>query len=349
MPNLHCEAITFPSSDGKHTSSAFLYTVPGQPVRAVLQLSHGMCEYVRRYAPMAEFYAAHGIALAGNDHLGHGDTAQAGEHGHYGEPNGRYHLLNDLHTMNRILHERFPDTPIILYGHSMGSFYARWYAEKWPESITALVISGTAGPSFMNVVGQRLAELIARVKGPRYVSPLMVKLNFGSYCRRIENAQSPNAWLSRDESVVNAYDADGLCTFRFTAATYREMLATLNHVSTKAWAQAIDKDLPVLLIAGDCDPVGDYGSGVRKVWAMLGDAGVRDLTCQIFEGGPPRTAQRDKPQRGVRLRVDMDRGSHFLTLYHAIFSSAIPAEDFFILPIDKGAACVYYCIKLLTQ
>ena len=167
----------------------------------------------------------------------------------------------------------------------MGSFYARWYAEKWPESIAALVISGTAGPSLMNVVGQRLAGLIARVKGPRYVSPLMVKLNFGSYCRKIENAQSPNAWLSRDKSVVKAYDADGLCTFRFTAATYREMLATLNHVSTKAWAQAIDKDLPVLLIAGDCDPVGDYGSGVRKVWAMLGDAGVRDLTCQIFEGG----------------------------------------------------------------
>ena len=138
MANLHCEAIAFPSSDGKHTSSAFLYTVPGQPVRAVLQLSHGMCEYVRRYAPMAEFYAAHGIALAGNDHLGHGDTAQAGEYGHYGEPNGRCHLLNDLHTMNRILHERFPDTPIILYGHSMGSFYARWYAEKWPESITAV-------------------------------------------------------------------------------------------------------------------------------------------------------------------------------------------------------------------
>ena len=165
MANLHCEAIAFPSSDGKHTSSAFLYTVPGQPVRAVLQLSHGMCEYVRRYAPMAEFYAAHGIALAGNDHLGHGDTAQAGEHGHYGEKDGRFHLLDDLHTMNRILHERFPDTPIILYGHSMGSFYARWYAEKWPESITALVISGTAGPSFMNVVGQRLAGLIARVKG----------------------------------------------------------------------------------------------------------------------------------------------------------------------------------------
>lgn len=284
MSDLHCETITFPSSDGRHTSSAVLYTMPDKPVRAVIQLSHGMCEYVRRYAPMAEFYAAHGIALAGNDHLGHGDTAKAGEHGHYGEPDGRLHLLNDLHTMNGLLHERFPDTPIILYGHSMGSFYARWYAEKWPESITALIISGTAGPSVMNTIGQRLAALIAAVKGNDAVSPLMVNLNFGSYCKRIPDAASPNAWLSRDTQVVRDYDADKLCTFSFTAGTYREMLATLNHVSRKSWAEGIAKDLPILLIAGDADPVGNYGAGVRTVWAMLGDAGVQDLTCQIYEG-----------------------------------------------------------------
>ena len=113
MSALHCENITFPSSDRKHTSSAVIYTCPDVPVRAVIQLSHGMCEYVRRYAPMADFYAAHGIALAGNDHLGHGDTAQAGEHGHYGEKDGRFHLLDDLHTMNSLLHERFPGLPII--------------------------------------------------------------------------------------------------------------------------------------------------------------------------------------------------------------------------------------------
>ena len=80
------------------------------------------------------------------------------------------------------------------------------------------------------------------------------------------------------------YDADKLCTSPFTAGTYREMLATLNHVSRKSWAEGIAKDLPVLLIAGDADPVGSYGAGVRAVWAMLGDAGVQDLTCQIYEG-----------------------------------------------------------------
>ena len=78
MSTLHCENITFPSSDRKHTSSAVIYTCPDVPVRAVIQLSHGMCEYVRRYAPMADFYAAHGIALAGNDHLGHGTPPRQG-------------------------------------------------------------------------------------------------------------------------------------------------------------------------------------------------------------------------------------------------------------------------------
>ena len=276
--------VSFKSFNERDTVYGWIY-VPACAPKGIVQLIHGFGEHSRRYFHMIVSFMEAGYIVAADDHVGHGKTALEnntwGDWGHQG-----FHtMMEDEHQLKALVCELYPNLPYFLYGHSMGSFYARWYAEKWPESITALVISGTAGPSLMNVVGQRLAGLIARVKGPRYVSPLMVKLNFGSYCRKIENAQSPNAWLSRDKSVVKAYDADGLCTFRFTAATYREMLATLNHVSTKAWAQAIDKDLPVLLIAGDCDPVGDYGSGVRKVWAMLGDAGVRDLTCQIFEGG----------------------------------------------------------------
>lgn len=280
---MQCETIRYPSADGKHTVAAFVYTRPDVPTRAVLQLSHGMCEYLRRYAPMAAWYTAHGIALAGNDHLGHGDTASPAEYGHYGEPDGRTHLLNDLHTMNTKLHEKFSGLPLILYGHSMGSFYARWYAEQWPDSITALVLSGTRGPSMLNGLGAKLAAALAAVRGNSYTSPLLVKMNFGKYCARIQNPKSPNEWLSRDGAVVAAYDGDPLCTFDFTAGTYREMLRVVTHVNTKAWAQAIPKTLPILLIAGDGDPVGDYGAGVRAVWAMLGDAGVQDLTCQIWQ------------------------------------------------------------------
>ena len=111
-------------------------------------------------------------------------------------PDGKAGMRPDMPTIvySRILKELFPDVPVILYGHSMGSFYARWYAEIFPESITAAIFSGTAGPGAANLLGQPLAALIAAVKGNDYVSPFMVKLNFGSYCRKIENAQSPNAW-----------------------------------------------------------------------------------------------------------------------------------------------------------
>lgn len=284
MSELLCERLSYPSADGQHISAGYIYTVSGVPVRAVLQLSHGMCEYVERYRPMAQWYAEHGIALAGNDHLGHGATAGAEDRGYYGEKNGRRHVLEDLHTMNGLIHERFPGLPVFLYGHSMGSFYARWYAVEWPETIDGVIISGTAGPSVTNRAGYLLAALIAAVRGEKYVSPLMVSMNFGSYCKRIEHPSSANDWLTRDAEVVRAYDADPLCTFRFTASTYGEMLGTLNTVSSRKWAKNFPQKLPVLFVAGDADPVGNYGAGVRKVWAMLGDAGVEDLTCQIWEG-----------------------------------------------------------------
>ena len=276
MAQLCRETIHFPSSDTTHTIAAYVYTMPDVPVHAVLQLSHGMCEYIRRYEPMARFYAAHGIALAGNDHLGHGESAAPGEYGHYGEPGGRYYLLQDLHRMNEHLHQEFPGLPVFLYGHSMGSFYARWYAERWPETIAGLIISGTAGPQLLHTVGQGIATVLAALRGPRTVSPFMVRANMGGYCKRIPDAKSPNAWLTRDEAVVRAYDADPLCAFPFTLGSY--------HVNRVRWARSVDKTLPILLISGAEDPVGGYGEGVRKVWAMLGDAGVKDLTCEIFEG-----------------------------------------------------------------
>ena len=284
MAQLCRETIHFPSSDTTHTIAAYVFTMPDVPVHAVLQLSHGMCEYIRRYEPMARFYAAHGIALAGNDHLGHGESAAPGEYGHYGEPGGRYYLLQDLHRMNEHLHQEFPGLPVFLYGHSMGSFYARWYAERWPETIAGLIVSGTAGPQLLHRVGQGIATVLAALRGPRTVSPFMVRANMGGYCKRIPGAKSPNAWLTRDEAVVRAYDADPLCAFPFTLGSYREMLAAIHHVNRVRWARSVDKNLPVLLISGAEDPVGGYGEGVRKVWAMLGDAGIKDLTCEIFEG-----------------------------------------------------------------
>ena len=282
MADLQCEHISYPSADGKHTIAAYLYTVPDVPVRAVIQLVHGMTEYVGRYEHVAKFYAEHGIAFAGNDHLGHGHSIAEGEtRGHYGEKDGRLNVLKDIHTFNGMLRERFAGLPLILYGHSMGSFYARWYAEVWPETISALIISGTAGPSLTNFAGARVLSVLAKTMGETAVSQKVVHLVHG----KPKPGEDPNGWLTRDTAWRDELLSDGMGGFTFTVGTYREMVKVLDHVSSKRWAQHIPKKLPILLIAGDQDPVGNCGKGVRDVWQLLGDAGIEDLTCQIWEGG----------------------------------------------------------------
>ena len=278
------EDIRFDSAmPGRTIAGHFFYDADQSP-RAILQISHGMCEYIGRYADFAAYMVKNGFAVCGNDHLGHGADCAKEDLGHFGEGNGIDCVLADLKTMNRLAHERWPGLPLILLGHSMGSFFARWYAEYWPDTIRGLILSGTAGPSARNGLGYAVSTVAAGTAGSRYHSRVLIKSQFAKYCSHIPDAVSQNAWISRDPQVVAEYDADPNCNFTFTAAAYRDMLQALTHVSSRKWAEAIPKDLPILLVSGTEDPVGDYGAGVREVYAMLGDAGVQDLTCQIYEG-----------------------------------------------------------------
>lgn len=284
MSEVNCEHFFYPSADAHNTVAGYLYTVPGVPVRAVVQLCHGMCEHIGRYAEMAAYLAAHGIAAAGNDHLGHGHTARREDLGHYGEKNGRWNLLADMKTLNDTLHSRFPGVPVVLFGHSMGSFFARWYAEVWPESIDALILCGTGGPQAINTLGTWTAAAAAAVCGEHTVIPLLSAVQMGSYNDRIPNASCPSAWLTRDEKRLQKLNEDPLGNFLFTAGSYREMGKTVCHVSTRAWASHIPASLPVLLIAGTADPVGQYGLGVLRVYRMLREAGVKNIRCRLWRG-----------------------------------------------------------------
>ena len=303
MTQPNCEPLQYPSADKNHIIAGYLYTLPGAAPRAVIQISHGMCEYIGRYRHLIDFFTAQGFAVAGNDHLGHGASAPPEE----SRPLCRQKRL-PLHPGGLENHERqaasaVPRSAGGAVRPQHGQLFARWYAELWPDTIDALILSGTAGPSPRNRLGLALARVTAAVAGQRYHSALIIRAQTGSYCRRIPDAVSHNAWISRDPAVVAAYDADPGCQFNFTAAAYRDMLTALTHVSSRKWAASLPKDLPVLLVAGTDDPVGDYGSGVREVYARLGDAGMQDLTCQILRGRPPRDAQRDQPRRTVCRRA----------------------------------------------
>ena len=278
------EELTYPSSDGENTVHAYIWA-PTEAPRGVIQLSHGMCEYVLRYEAWARRFAEAGYVFCGNDHLGHGYTAPTREAlGHIVPRNGHELLVEDVHTLSVLMRERYPDLPLILYGHSMGSFVARCYLTKYGEELSAALISGTAGFGLPTGLGRRVAHTVGRFRGREYRSRLLTSMGFGGYNKRFEKEKDTFSWLTRDKAVRDRYRQDKFCTFVFTTEGYDTLFALISEISKKQWAQEVPKELPILLFAGDQDPVGNYGKGVRQVYDRLQKAGC-NVALQLYEGG----------------------------------------------------------------
>ena len=276
---------TFLSSDGIHQIHNRQW-LPDGPVRRVVQLVHGVAEHIGRYDAFARYLAEHGCAVAGDDHLGHGQSVgEASELGWFAEEKGWEHLVRDEKTLRDILRERFPDVPLVLFGHSMGSFIARTYLGVYPGEYSACVLSGTGHqPAVVCRTGRLLARREIGAHGSKYRSPSLQKLAFGSYLKRIESPIGPNDWICRDEAVIRAYGDDPLCGFTATAGLMHDMMDGLLTIGRRAHMDRMDKAMPVLFIAGTEDPVGGYGKGVEKVAARFRAVGMRDVTVKLYPG-----------------------------------------------------------------
>jgi len=274
----------FASADGIHERPYFIWEPEGG-VKAVVQLSHGMCEYALRYAPYAEHLASRGVVFAGSDHLGHGKLAEEdGTLGYIADDDGPSMLVEDLHTFTGILKERYPGVPVILLGHSMGSFVCRLYLASYAGELDGAIIMGTGGPDAPAGLGRFVASTIAVFKGTRHHSKFLRSLAFSGYNKRCGKDEGPNAWLSVDKENVKKYDEDPLCGFLFTVGGYYDLFTMLGEVSTQEWAKSIPVDLPLLLVSGSDDPVGGYGKGVGKVASMLAGEGAKRMTVKLFPG-----------------------------------------------------------------
>ncbi len=256
---------------------------PEESPKAVVQIVHGIAEFIERYDEFAAYLNGLGFLVVAEDHMGHGQSV--GENGIQGYFHGGWFTaVEDTMTLLRETQAAYPDIPYVLFGHSMGSFMARTILCKYPDSgITAAVICGTGWqPAALLPPVTRFIEAVCRKDGEDKPSAFLENLVFGSYNKRVEHPRTAYDWLSRDAKIVDAYIAHPMCGFTPTAGLLREMMKGLTYIEKPAHLEAMKKDLPVFFVAGGDDPVGGYGKGVKRAVGEFKKAGMTDVSCRIY-------------------------------------------------------------------
>ncbi len=276
--------IRLASKDGIHKLHVVIWEPQGE-VKAVLQISHGMTEMISRYDHFAGFLNTKGILVIGNDHLGHGETAGCDEDlGYFCPKNMSATVVADLHTVTEYAKKEYPNVPYFLLGHSMGSFMARRYLMTYGEELTASVIVGTGEqPKAVLAAGKAVTSVLQLFKGSRHRSKFVTLLSFGAYNDRFKESAHHCAWLTKDEKVWEFCANNKFCNFTFTLNGYKTLFDVLTFIQKKENIARIPKKLPIFMVAGTDDPVGNYGKGVRNVFTAYQNAGVEDIQMKLYE------------------------------------------------------------------
>lgn len=258
-----------------------------QAIKAIIQVSHGMAEHGARYEDFALHMVAAGFAVFINDHRGHGKTAGSVENtGFISGINSWESILEDMRLLNSHIHQLYKNIPVIMLGHSMGSFYARAYLEKFSENISGIILSGTAWhPALVLDFGLMVSKLQCFFRGEKNRSKLLDKLSFGAFNNKFKPAATPFDWLSRDVQICKKYTADEFCGWIATSSFFRELFRLLKFIHRHRIYQNTNKELPVLIFSGEEDPVGNFSKGPKKMYAFLKNNGFRNLSLTIYPRG----------------------------------------------------------------
>jgi alpha-beta hydrolase superfamily lysophospholipase len=283
---LHIEHFTFTDTDNKPIFVYHWGVEGSQTPRAIVQIAHGMAETAARYERFAQVLSVAGYEVYANDHRGHGRTAgHPDQVGIIGE-NGFSKMTDAMAQLTDEIAIRHPGIPIVLFGHSMGSFLAQQYMYRYADKVSGVVLSGTNGRhSSMIWVGIRIAELLASTKGEEHRSKLLMKLSLGSYNKAFQPNRTVCDWLSRDEAEVDRYVADPFCGGVFTASFFRDFFRGLLDIHQAKHMKRIPKQLPILLFAGERDPVGRMGKGVIQLLETYRSLGIGQVSCKLYPEG----------------------------------------------------------------
>ncbi|MBR0374779.1 MAG: alpha/beta fold hydrolase [Mogibacterium sp.] len=277
------EDFYYPSSDGRTKIHARSWTPDGEP-KAVLQILHGMVEFIGRYGDFAAFLADHGYVVVGNDHLGHGESVVTDEdHGYFGE-NGNAHVIQDIDRLRNMTSEKYPGLPYFMLGHSMGSFLVRQYITDHAAGLRGVIIMGTGWqPGAALTAGKALSSLIGKVKGKRYRSTFINNMAIGAYNKQFKNPRTAADWLTRDEEIVDWYLNEDWCTFMFTVDGYNNMFKGMQVAHDKKKMAGLPEGLPLLIVSGAEDPVGGNGKGVRQTYEAYKKYSPCSVDIMLYE------------------------------------------------------------------
>ena len=282
--NITVKQIEFKSTDGVSDLFGWIY-IPAEGNRGIVQIVHGMAEHMGRYHEIMRELAQHGYVACGIDQLGHGRSAAGGQLGFFADQDGWRILIDDQNKFNKIIRSELPGGNVVLLGHSMGSFIARLYAAKFPQSVSALIISGTAKAGIRVETAIQLANRSVKKNGAAYPDAGLDKLAFGNFNDQFQPAKTKFDWLSRDREAVRLYTDDARCGFLFTASAFRDLFILIRKANARRCYENTLPTLPVLLISGSMDPVGEFGKGPEQVYERYVKAGVADVELVLYEGG----------------------------------------------------------------
>ncbi len=276
----------FICSDGQKLAYNLWMPEAGIEVHGFLQIIHGMAEHSARYERFAKFLNKKGIAVFALDLRGHGKSVGPdGTKGWFAETDGWSRVADDCFEFANFITSKYAASEVFLLGHSMGSFLARTVMVRHPDFYSGVIIMGTgADQGIVGKIGKAICRRQVRKKGSKSPGELMNKLSFGSYNKGIEDPRTPFDWLSTDRAEVDKYIKDPDCGFMCTNGFFLDLLEGIEFANSLQNADKLHRDLPLLIISGDRDPVGEMGKGVKRVYNLYRSAGIADVTLELMPG-----------------------------------------------------------------
>ncbi len=279
------EEFYYASSDKKSKIHAIKW-IPEQEVKGVIQIVHGVTEYIGRYEEVAEYFTKLGYVVVGHDLLGHGDSLTYGKFKMYSGERGSFkYLVEDTRSLFNIIKKEYKNATYVMLGFSLGSFVVRSYLEKYSNDLDGTIImgSGYTNPLLLKMI-LKLVNNEASKYREEETTPLIHKLTFETYNNNFKPNKTDYDWLCSNESSLKKYINDPKRGEEFSIGLFRELLEAMIETGKLKNIEKINKDLPILLISGSCDPVGNNTKGVKKVYSLYKKARISNVTMKFYPG-----------------------------------------------------------------